>query len=156
MASPREASVVPRKVDIMNTLPKAFTLASALLLSGLAPSSGSAAEVRCKSDPTVLLSDGTAIDLTADIGVPLWNVTSVEWVIHVPAGQRVVAVITTPNWPSTKEKFTIYADAKPGCVTTTTRVCTTTSTDVVAQLLVNTSLAFQSGVSGKPIPLNYD
>lgn len=107
---------------------------------------------RCRSDPAVVLSNGTLIDLSADIDALLWDVTSVQYTLHVPAGLWAIAVVRTPSWPATKETFRIVADSKPKVYDSTTVVKTAyRGVAVTANLLVNTSFASATGSDGQPL-----
>jgi len=89
----------------------------------------------------VILSDGTILDLSADIDALLWDVGSVNYTVHVPAGLHVIGVIRTPNWPTTKETFTILTDSTAGRYDTATVVTTRQrNVGVSANLLVKTAL----------------
>ena len=130
---------------------------AALLAAGLNSQVAAAALIRCRSDPLVLLSDGTIVDISADIDAPLWTVTRVDYVLHIPAGLQVVLALSTPNWPTTLEHFTVYADTTPGKFVSTTTVYTTGSkVGVTANMLVNTNLGFQSGFNGQPLSITLD
>ncbi len=106
----------------------------------------------CRSDPLVLLSDGTVLDISADIGALLWDVEDVHYDLHIPKGLSVVVSVSTPNWPTTVEHFTVYADNPPGTFTSTTTVFTREeNTPVTANFLVNTIYRTLDGVSGQPL-----
>lgn len=108
----------------------------------------------CRSDPAVLLSDGTVVDLSADIAADLWDVTEVHYEIHVPFGVGVVGVIRTPDWPTTKETFTVLTDNTAGRYDTTTLVRVGKSrVDVTANLIVKTVFASAFGRSGLRVRL---
>jgi hypothetical protein len=116
---------------------RALALAVVLLLSLTSMPPVDADVLRCRSDPAVLLSDGTILDLSADIGTLLWNIERVDYVLRVPRGLRPVLVLTTPSWPTTIETFTIRADRPPGVYDSSTVVRTKTKdVDVTANLLV--------------------
>ena len=117
----------------------------------LIASSAWAAALRCRSDPTILLSDGTVIDVSADIGTGIWNVTSVSYTVQIPIGLVAVAVIRTPDWPTTKEFFAISSDSCPGVFGATTVVRTASNpVEVTATELVTTLLSVGSAsTSGK-------
>ncbi|HET7746117.1 MAG TPA: hypothetical protein VFM29_02375 [Vicinamibacteria bacterium] len=113
---------------------------------------GHAGELRCMSDPVVLLSDGTVIDLTASIATELWNVESVNYVLRVPAGSFAVAVLRTPNWPTTVETFSVIADQPAGRYDGTTTVRTADpGVEVQARLLVGTSLVVADGIASQKL-----
>jgi hypothetical protein len=79
-------------------------LALAGLFSAFSAVSTEASLLRCKSDPVVLLSDGTEVDLSADIDTLPWNVTNVYYTLHVPEGLNTLLVIRTPTWLTTIER----------------------------------------------------
>jgi len=128
-----------------------------LLLTGMAAWPARGAGLRCRSDPTVLLTDGTIIDLAADIDEALWNVTAVNYTIHVPSKAHVIAVVRTPHWPTTVETFTVVSDSPEGRYDTTTIVHTKkTGVGVSAQLVVKTlrnliSIAGTQGLDRQPL-----
>src|SRR5215211_7042642 len=69
-----------------------------------------AADAGCRSDPVVLLSNLTTLDVSADIGVFLTAVDTVDYIIHVPSGVDPILVLSTPSWPTTTERLQIYSD----------------------------------------------
>ena len=80
----------------------------------------------CRSDPIVILSDGTILDISADIGTAVSNVREIHYVVHGPGGVKLVSAISTPTLGfSGKETFTYYADAAPNQYITETLVQTT-------------------------------
>lgn len=138
----------------MNRLRGLTVVALASLLGFVAtlPSYGSG--LRCKSDPVVLLSDGTEVDVSADIGTPLWNVSAVNYTLRVPSGVQVVLVLSTPNWPKTVERFRILTDNPAGQYSSVTSVQTTkTNVDVTANLVAGGAFASVSGKSGQSLRL---
>lgn len=108
----------------------------------------------CRSDPLVLLSDGTVLDISADIGAPLFDVKEIRYVLHIPKGLKVIIALSTPNWPTTIEKFTVFADNPPGIFTSTTTVYTRrANTPVTANFLVNTTYRTLDGLSGQDLTI---
>lgn len=104
----------------------------------------SAGWIQCRSDPVVILSNGLVLDLSADIGVPLWEVEQVDYTLHVPQGVNLVASIATPSWPTTIETFTFYDDAPPGEYHSETIVHTTgDNVPVTAHTILLSVLGFQ-------------
>jgi hypothetical protein len=80
----------------------------------------------CRADPIVILSDGTVLDVTADIATAVSNLREIHYVIHGPRGVELVAAISTPTLGfKGKETFTYYADAAPKQYITETLVHTT-------------------------------
>jgi hypothetical protein len=69
-----------------------------------------AAGLFCRSDPTVILSNGVVMDFGANISTLPWNVEEVHYELHVPVGVSRLVSIHTPTWISSKESFTFYAD----------------------------------------------
>ncbi len=102
-----------------------------LLLVGLAMSEplapiSEAAAAGCRSDPIVILSDGTILDVTADIGTDISNVQEIHYVVHGPYGVQMVSVLSTPTIGFRgKETFGYYDDAAPNQYITETLIQTT-------------------------------
>jgi hypothetical protein len=108
---------------------KLLMLAGYLLIACIAigplASTAEAAIRGCRSDPIIVLSDGTILDVTAEIGTDVANVREIHYALHGPAGVWPVLVISTPTLGFTgKETFTYIADAKPRTYTTATLVRT--------------------------------
>lgn len=120
-------------------------------LSAFSAVSADASLLRCKSDPIVLLSDGTEVDLSADIDTLPWNVTNVDYTLHVPKGLNALLIIRTPAWLTTVERFTIIADQPSGRYDATAQVKTKTKGDVAvtANLLVRLSFASAMGMTNQ-------
>jgi len=111
----------------------------------------SAGWVQCRSDPVVRLSNGLSLDLSADIGVPLWEVEQVDYILHVPQGVSLAASIATPSWPTTIETFTLYDDAASGEYHTETIVYTTSSdVPVTAHTILLSVLGLQLDAASVP------
>lgn len=133
-----------------------------LLVAWLAAvSPAHAIEIGCRSDPLIILSNGAIIDLSADIAAVPWEVEEVVYVLHAPVGTSVVAVIPTPSWPTTIERFYFYADNPPGQYTSTTTVYTEDEgVDVTANLIYSIGLLrlgidAEPGVAGETIQLQF-
>jgi len=121
------------------------------LLLALTPPAYSGA-LRCRSDPAVILSNGTVLDLSADVDAMLWDISSVQYTVHVPEGVWAILVVRTPNWPGTKESFKIVSDAPAKVYDTTTLVKTTRrGVAVTANLLVNLNFASTRGSDLQPL-----
>ncbi len=133
-----------------------------LLLIGFAMSEpfapiSEAAAGGCRADPIVTLSDGTILDVTADIGTAVANVQEIHYAIHGPLGVRLVAAISTPTLGfKGKETFTYYSDAAPKQYITETLVRTTyNQVSVTAHTtFVNVSLNLSSPLSLQYKPVN--
>ncbi|HUS17296.1 MAG TPA: hypothetical protein VM536_20050 [Chloroflexia bacterium] len=109
--------------------PRRGRLLVALLLSLLpafiaAPTGAFAGTSGCRTDPIILLSNGALLDMSATIGTSLFDVQEVTYTLHAPRGTRLVAVVRTPNWPTTIEHFNFVADADAGEYNTDTIVVT--------------------------------
>jgi hypothetical protein len=101
-------------------------LLAALAVSGPFAPSANAAVGGCRSDPIVILSDGTVLDVTADIGTDVAHVREIHYVVHGPRGVKLISAISTPTLGfKGKETFTYYDDAAPRQYLTETLVQTT-------------------------------
>lgn len=128
-----------------------FGLSFTIVLLLVVTSVTHAAAIACRSDPLVLLSDGTILDLSASIDASLWDVTDVTYTIHVPVGVHAILAVSTPNWPTALERFSIVSDQPRGVFDTYTVVNTSTGAAVTAQLLVGLRLDTTSGVNGESL-----
>jgi len=108
-------ALVSSNLGELEEVMKTFRIAAAILIAVLAliPPSAYTAALRCRSDPVVVLSNGTLIDLSADVDAMLWDIASVNYTLHVPQGLRAIVIVRTPNWPGTKETFRIVDDQPP-------------------------------------------
>jgi hypothetical protein len=123
---------------------------------GLIPPPAYTGALRCRSDPVVVLSNGTLIDLSADVEAMLWEIASVNYTLHVPRGLRAILVVRTPNWPGTKETFRIVDDQPPKTFDSTTTVFTKRrGVGVTANLLVNLKYAAARGWDGQPLRVGF-
>ena len=96
----------------------------AILLCAIAfPVSVRAAMDGCRSDPVVYLSDGTVLDVSAEIGTSPQNVSGVHYAIHGPRGVNLVLAVSTPGILF-HEDFTYVADANAGEYITVTHADT--------------------------------
>lgn len=133
----------------------AIVLAFSVCVAVSAQKTAVASLISCRSDPLVILSNGTVLDISADIDTLLTNVEEVHYTLHIPTGLSVVAALSTPNWPTTVETFTVYADQSAGKYSTTTTVETTTSnTAVTANFLVNLTYRTTSGFNGQALTVS--
>src|SRR4051794_23459175 len=102
-----------------------------LLLAGLAITEPlaptlDAAAAGCRADPIIILSDGTILDVTADIDTAVSNVQAIHYVVHGPRGVKLLSKISTPTLGfAGKESFVYYDDAAPEQYITETLVQTT-------------------------------
>ena len=133
-----------------------------LLLLGLAMSEpfapiSEAAAGGCRSDPIVILSDGTILDVSADIGTAVSNVREIHYVVHGPRGVMLMSATSTPILGfQGKETFTYYADAAPNQYITETLVQTTyNQVSVTAQTtFANVSLSLSGLLTLQYTPIN--
>lgn len=88
-------------------------------LAGIAASSSLAPVAQatifgCRTDPVIILSDGTVLDVTVAIDTDVSNVQEIRYTVHGPRNVQLVAAISTPTLGfAGKETFTYYADAEP-------------------------------------------
>jgi hypothetical protein len=84
-----------------------------LVMSGpLAPISEAAA-AGCRSDPIIILSDGTILDVTAEIGTDVSNVSEIHYAVHGPHNTKVLSISIPTLGYTGKETFTYYDDTAP-------------------------------------------
>jgi hypothetical protein len=100
-----------------------------LLLIGLALSEplapiSEAAASGCRSDPVVVLSDGTILDISAAIDTDVSNVGEIHYAVHGPRDVTVISISIPPLGFTGKETFTYYDDAAPRQYITETQVQT--------------------------------
>ena len=71
----------------------------------------------CRSDPIVVLSNGTVLDLSATIGLDVSlvsDITQISYTLHAPAGTTVAKVVSTDGDVNYKEQFTLRTDTSAG------------------------------------------
>lgn len=111
---------------LRNAITVVGLLLAGLTISGLLSPAAQASVAGCRSDPVVILSDGTILDVTADIGTAVSNVSEIHYVVHGPRGVKLVGAISTPTLGFRgKESFSYYDDAAPKQYITETLVQTT-------------------------------
>jgi hypothetical protein len=74
----------------------------------------------CSSDRIFLLSNGTELDLSADINTDSSNVLGVSYTLHVPSGVQVLSA--TGFSLGAAERWSVIADLSPGQYRTITFV----------------------------------
>src|SRR5215510_10660010 len=95
-------------------------LATGVLVSGLVMAVSLALPAQaaldgCRADPVIDLSDGTALDISADISTSAANITGITYTLHVPKGLRAVLYVATPTLGfKGKESFLLVNDAPAG------------------------------------------
>lgn len=139
----------------------AAPLLAAGLLATLPPPPLAHAElVGCRSDPVVTLSDGTVLDLSAQISDAVADVQQVVYTLHVPLGTRVVSLVSTDGALGLKESVRITADDLPTTYDTGTAVSTgtagvaVTATTTVVPLLGPTVGGAASGKDQQTLPIH--
>ena len=89
-------------------------LAAAVLAAGIITgplmSRPAHAYASCRSDPVVTLSNLGTLDLNASIGDSLSDVQKVVYVVHAPAGTKLLAVVNTDTLIGLHESVQFYAD----------------------------------------------
>lgn len=124
----------------------------AVLLMALSQTAAFAKLLACRSDPVVLLSDGTLVDVSADIETLPFNVTEVHYTLHIPEGLSPVLIVHTPTWLTTIETFTIYPDMPPNRYASETTVRTKKDrVGVTARMLVNLGTGNARGFNGEAL-----
>ena len=136
----------------------AMLLAIALLAGPFTMCSAGAQLSSCRSDPVVTLSDGTQIDLSADIDDSPSDVVSILYTLHAPVGTHVVATATTDGELGLVERFRFNADTLSNTYDTDTVVNTrlgtipvTATTTVVSVLGVTVGWGSTVGTSGQDL-----
>jgi hypothetical protein len=128
-----------------------------LFVSSLLAPTAEAAFKGCRSDPVVILSDGTILDIQAEIGTNVENVREIHYTVHGPRGVRLVASIRTPLIGfKGKETFSYYDDAGPGEYVTETLVRTVNNPVAVTShtTFAKATLLFDTSVTLMYKPVN--
>jgi hypothetical protein len=129
--------------------PLPFLVAALAALFAVSAPAYAAASV-CRTDPVVILTDGTSIDISASINTSLFNLQHVTYTVHAPAGSRLLAVVHTPNLPGTTESFQFYDDGPADQIQTDTIVTTSTSNvGVTATTIIGLRLRSVSGMANE-------
>jgi hypothetical protein len=127
-----------------------FGIIAAISLFGFSQQVTFARLLECRSDPVVVLSDGTIVDVSADIDTLLWNVTEVHYTLHIPQGLSPVSVVRTKAWLTSTETFSFYADQSADHYSSSTLVQTKSGNSAVtANMLVNLGSGQASGYTGQ-------
>ena len=72
--------------------------------------SAQAAAGGCRSDPVLLLSDLTVVDLSASIDTDISNVNSVTYTFHAPRGVKLLAAVNTSRYYDDNPSNTYTSD----------------------------------------------
>lgn len=95
----------------------AGVFAAGLLASLLGAPHHAHAATGCRSDPIVVLSNGTVLDLSAAIGADVSTVAQIGYTLHAPAGSTIARVVSTDGDVQYNEQFTLRTDNPAGCYT---------------------------------------
>ena len=132
-----------------------------LLLIGLTMSEplapiSEAAVGGCRSDPVVVLSDGTILDISAAIDTDVSNVREIHYTVHGPRDVKVISISIPTLGFTGKETFTYYDDAEPKQYITETLVQTTYDrVGVTAQTtFANVSISLSGLLTLQYTPIN--
>lgn len=99
-------------------------LAVGLVSTAVLPQHASAMLVPCRSDPAVVLSNLSILDLSATISDSTSDVQEVLYVLHGPVGTGAIAVNPTLGLLGPKERFQYVADQPANTYRTDTYVST--------------------------------
>lgn len=114
-----------RRLPIKRLITLSFLLFGLTMSASFAPRAA-ASVGGCRSDPIVTLSDGTVLDVSADIDTDVANMREIHYVVHGPRGVKLLLALSTPTLGfEGKETFTYYDDAAPKQYITETLVQTT-------------------------------
>jgi len=86
-----------------------FILIVAALMATLPTMQASAALVKCRTDPIFQLSNGDKLTVILDISADAANVSTVTYVLHIPAGVNVTKVVYNGKKLGT-EDYKVYQD----------------------------------------------
>jgi hypothetical protein len=115
---------------VRTILAAVLTLVSLLALAA-GPGAAFAGLGGCRTDPIILLSNGRALQLPAQIDTNINNVQSVIYTVHAPIGTFPVLILYTDNPLRNVERVVFRADSLPGRYSSETIVDTTGSNTAV-------------------------
>ena len=116
---------------IRTILAAALTFVS-LLAVAAGPGAAFAGLGGCRTDPVILLSNGRALQLAAEIDTNINNVQSVVYTVHAPIGTYPLLILYTDNPLRNVERVVFRADSLPGRYSSETVVDTTQNNTEVA------------------------
>jgi hypothetical protein len=108
----------------------------------------SAALARCRTDPVFLLSNLDTVNVTLAIDTDTTNVRNMDYILHVPAGVKVIGVIYTDGNLGKKETYKVYQDSAAKTYTTDTVVTTQNAAKVAVVATTQLNLLNIRSVSG--------
>ena len=124
-----------------------LVLIGALLTGPLAPGEAAAGFGGCRTDPIVLLSNGTMVALTATIQDDPTDIRGITYRLHVPSGVSADMVVYTGGALQGIEAVDVVADNAAGAYDTDTLVSTAAS-DIPVTATMMTSGAGSASISG--------
>lgn len=101
-----------------------FILFMTMVMAALPTMQASAALHKCRTDPIFYLSNGEVLKVILEIGTNKGNVRDVHYVLHLPAGVRVLRVVYTAGGLGKSETYQVIQDSPKGVYKTETRVNT--------------------------------
>jgi hypothetical protein len=146
----------------MTGLLAAAALQIGLVLGPLLSHDAAAQFAPCRSDPVVSLTNGAQIDLSATISDSTSDVKKVVYVVHAPAGTKLLSVVDTSGLLGLTETVQLYADDATNTFDTYTTVYTgrsgvavTATTTVVSALNLTLGSGSASGQSGQTLHIHF-
>lgn len=101
-----------------------FILFMTMLMAALPTMRASAALHKCRTDPIFYLSNGEVLKVILEIGTNKGSVQDVHYVLHLPAGVRVLRVVYTAGGIGKSETYQVIQDSPRSTYRTETRVNT--------------------------------
>lgn len=105
-------------------LSRIFILFMTMILTALPTMQASAALHKCRTDPIFYLSNGEVLKVVLEIGTDKEGIRDVHYVLHLPAGVRVLRVVYTAGGIGESETYQVVQDSPRGVYTTETRINT--------------------------------
>lgn len=90
----------------------------------------------CRTDPVVLLSDGTRLTVTATIADTARDIRAVTYAVHVPAGTSLAHLSFPSDGIRVRETVRVYADNQPATYDVATTIDTGARAQAVVQMRV--------------------
>ena len=153
----RQNSISFSGVNLMSIFKRMFIAViglSLLFVLGLPATQVRAEAVEiCRADPIVVFSDGSVMVWAADIGASASAIKSIDYVLHAPAGVKVVSVTYTEMAGfHGKERFKLKNDAPAGTFVMDTLVRTRSGVaSVAANVQYQGQTVTASGASGQHV-----
>lgn len=101
-----------------------FILFITMVMVTLPTMQASAALHKCRTDPIFYLSNGEVLKVVLEIGTDKAGVRDVHYILHLPAGVRVLRVVYTAGGIGESETYLVEQDSPRGIYTTETIVNT--------------------------------